>query len=75
MRSEVLNSVRTDESNTQSPNLKEQAQELRTKVETYLRDTNKEELNIFDRALPVNRCLIAGYNSEIDLNLKFGGHL
>jgi hypothetical protein len=42
VRSEVVNS--TSES-TQSPDLQKQAAELRTKLETYLRDTNKEELN------------------------------
>jgi hypothetical protein len=45
VRSEVLDSAQIAESTAQSPDLKGQAQELRTKVETYLRDTNKEELN------------------------------
>ncbi len=45
VRSEVLDSAQMAESTVQSPDLKGQAQELRTKVETYLRDTNKEELN------------------------------
>jgi hypothetical protein len=45
VRLEVLASIPMAESDTQSPDLKKQAQELRAKVETYLRDTNKEELN------------------------------
>ncbi len=45
VRSEVVNSTQTNESETQSPDLQKGATELRTKVETYLRDTNKEELN------------------------------
>jgi hypothetical protein len=45
VRSEVLDSAQMAESTAQLPDLKGQAQELRTKVETYLRDTNKEELN------------------------------
>jgi hypothetical protein len=42
VRSEVVHS--TSES-TPSPDLQKGAAELRTKLETYLRDTNKEELN------------------------------
>jgi hypothetical protein len=42
VRSEVVNS--TSES-TPSPDIQQQSTELRTKLETYLRDTNKEELN------------------------------
>jgi hypothetical protein len=42
-RTEVLQSTQTAESGT--PDLQQQAQDLRTKVETYLRDTNKDELN------------------------------
>jgi putative NIF3 family GTP cyclohydrolase 1 type 2 len=45
VRSEVLDSTRVPESSLQLPDLKAQAQELRGKVEAYLRDTNKEELN------------------------------
>ena len=45
VRSEVVNSTQTAESETQSPDIKKAATELRTKVETYLRDTKKEELN------------------------------
>jgi hypothetical protein len=45
VRSEVVNSTQTNESESQSPDLQKAATELRTKVETYLRDTNKEELN------------------------------
>jgi hypothetical protein len=45
VRSEVVNSTQTTESETQSPDIQKAATELRTKVETYLRDTNKEELN------------------------------
>lgn len=45
VRSEVVNSTQTVESESQSPDLQKGAAELRTKVETYLRDTNKEELN------------------------------
>ncbi len=45
VRSEVVNSVQTAESEGQSPDLQKGAAELRTKVETYLRDTKKEELN------------------------------
>ena len=43
VRSEVLNSAQTAESAPQ-PDLQQQASDLRTKVETYLRDTNKDEL-------------------------------
>jgi hypothetical protein len=43
--SEVVNSTQTNESESQSPDLQKAATELRTKVETYLRDTNKEELD------------------------------
>jgi hypothetical protein len=45
VRSEVVNSTQTTESESQSPYLQKGAAELRTKLETYLRDTNKEELN------------------------------
>jgi hypothetical protein len=45
VRSEVLDSTRVPNSALQLPDLKGQAQELRTKVEAYLRDTNKDELN------------------------------
>jgi hypothetical protein len=45
VRSEVLDSTRVPDSAIQLPDLKGQAQELRGKVEAYLRDTNKEELN------------------------------
>jgi hypothetical protein len=45
VRSEVVNSTQTNESEGRSPNLQKGAAELRTKVETYLRDTKKEELN------------------------------
>lgn len=43
-RLEVVQSAQTAES-AQSPDLQQRAQELRSKVEAYLRDTNKEELN------------------------------
>ncbi|WP_373541948.1 MFS transporter [Chamaesiphon sp.] len=43
-RTEVLN-TNTAESASPAPDLQQQAQDLRTKVETYLRETNKEELN------------------------------
>ena len=43
-RTELLD-TNTAESESPSPDLQKQAQDLRTKVETYLRDTNKEELN------------------------------
>ena len=43
-RTEVLN-TNPAESESPSPDLQKQAQDLRTKVETYLRDTNKDELN------------------------------
>ncbi len=45
VRSEVVNSIQTAESESQSPDIKTAVTELRTKVETYLRDTKKEELN------------------------------
>ncbi len=45
VRSEVVNSTQTAEPEGQSPDLQKQAAELRTKLETYLRDTNKDELN------------------------------
>jgi hypothetical protein len=45
-KSEVLDSTRVpDSASVPALDLQAQAQELRTKVETYLRDTNKEELN------------------------------
>ncbi len=44
-RSEVLDSTRVPNNALQLPDLQAQAQELRGKVEAYLRDTNKEELN------------------------------
>jgi hypothetical protein len=44
-RSEVLDSTRVPGNQIQLPDLQAQAQELRGKVEAYLRDTNKEELN------------------------------
>jgi hypothetical protein len=44
-RSEVLDSTRVPNTALQLPDLQAQAQELRGKVEAYLRDTNKEELN------------------------------
>lgn len=44
-RSEVLDSTRVPDRQLQLPDLQAQAQELRGKVEAYLRDTNKEELN------------------------------
>ncbi|MCY7335326.1 MAG: MFS transporter [Chamaesiphon sp.] len=43
-RTEVLN-TNPAESESPSPDLQKQAQDLRTQVETYLRDTNKDELN------------------------------
>ena len=43
-RTELLD-TNTAESESPSPDLQKQAQDLRTKVETYLRETNKEELN------------------------------
>ena len=43
-RTELLD-TNTAESESPSPDLQKQAQDLRTKVETYLRDTNKDELN------------------------------
>jgi hypothetical protein len=45
VRSAVLDSTRVPDSALQLPDLQAQAQELRGKVEAYLRDTNKEELN------------------------------
>jgi hypothetical protein len=45
VRSEVVNSTQTSESEGRSPDLQKGATELRTKLETYLRDTKKEELN------------------------------
>jgi hypothetical protein len=45
VRSEVVNSTQTTEAESQSPDLQQGVTELRTKVEAYLRDTNKEELN------------------------------
>lgn len=46
VRSEVLDSTRVpDSSSIPTLDLQAQAQELRGKVEAYLRDTNKEELN------------------------------
>jgi hypothetical protein len=45
VRSEVVNSTQMAESESQSPDIQKGAAELRTKLETYLRDTNKEELN------------------------------
>jgi hypothetical protein len=42
VRSEVVNSTSEP---TPSPDIQKQATELRTKLETYLRDTNKDELN------------------------------
>ena len=45
VRSEVVNSTQTADPEDRSPDLQKQAAELRTKLETYLRDTNKEELN------------------------------
>jgi hypothetical protein len=45
VRSEVVNSTQTAEAENQSSDIQKQATELRTKVETYLRDTKKEELN------------------------------
>ncbi len=46
MRSEVINPTQTAASEGRSPDLQQGAAELRTKVETYLCDTNKEELNL-----------------------------
>jgi hypothetical protein len=46
VRSEILDSTRVpDSSSVPALDLQAQAQGLRTKVEAYLRDTNKEELN------------------------------
>jgi nucleoid DNA-binding protein len=45
VRSEVINSTQSTETEGQSPDLQKGAAELRTKLETYLRDTKKEELN------------------------------
>jgi hypothetical protein len=44
VRSEVVNSAQAAESAPKS-DFQQQASDLRTKVETYLRDTNKDELN------------------------------
>ena len=44
-RSEVLDSTRVPNSALELPDLQAKASELRGKVEAYLRDTNKEELN------------------------------
>ncbi len=44
-RLEVINSAAQMAESASSPDLQQRAQELRSKVEAYLRDTNKEELN------------------------------